>query len=346
MNDPHEDWRHPYDQRHAYRRAEREQRRRQIERQRRILAFAALAVGVIVVVAIAIAAIGGGDDTKSGGDKVAASDKSKPSKGDGDSPKPAATPPRKVPRSQRDVPVPILMYHLINDPPDGAPLPELYVAKDDFAAQMQWLKDNGYKAVTQQQVYDLWKKGTPLPTKKPVVVSFDDGFRSIRTNGFPVLKRLGWKGVVNLQGNIFEKGDEGGMSEQDVQGLVDAGWELDSHSVTHPDLTTLDDVTLQQEVAGVREQLKRKFKVPVNFFCYPAGRYDDRVVQAVKDAGYLGATTTQEGNAGRDQLFTMNRVRINRSDGLEGFSEKLASLQGQPPAPAPPSFTGGSGTGE
>jgi len=188
MNDPHEDWRHPYDQRHAYRRAERERRRRQIERQRRVLAFAALAVGVIVVVAIAIAAIGGGgDDKKAGGDQVAASDKNKPSKGDGDSSKPATTPQRKVPRSQRDVPVPILMYHLINDPPDGAPLPELYVAKDDFAAQMQWLKDNGYQAVTQQQMYDLWEKGTPLPTKKPIVVSFDDGFRSIRTNGFPVL---------------------------------------------------------------------------------------------------------------------------------------------------------------
>jgi peptidoglycan/xylan/chitin deacetylase (PgdA/CDA1 family) len=345
VNDPHD----PYDRRHAFRRAEREERRRKVQQQRRILAFLALAVGFLVVVAVGVAAMGGGGDGggKSGGSEQAAAkdDKAGPDKKDGGA-KPATVPQKKVPRAQRDVAVPILMYHLINDPPPNAPLPELYVAKADYASQMKWLKDNGYMAVTQQQAYDLWKKGTPLPTKKPVVVSFDDGFRSIKTNGFPVLKRLGWKGVVNLQGNIFEKGDEGGMSELDVQSLVDAGWELDAHSITHPDLTTLDDATLQQEVAGVRAQLKRRFKVPVNFFCYPAGRYDDRVVTAVRDAGYLGATTTQFGNAGRDQLLTMNRVRVNRSDGVDGFARKLSELGGEAPPPAPSSFTGGSGTGE
>lgn len=346
MNDP-ENWRDPYDRRHAYRRAEREERRRAVQRQRRIVAMGALAGALIVFVAIAIAVVGGGDGGGSGERAAATSDKdTTKKKGDGDA-RPAATPPaKKVPRAQRGVPVPILMYHLVNEPPPGAPLPELYVAKDDFAGQMKWLKDNGYTAVTQQQVYDLWKQGDALPTKKPVVVSFDDGFRSIKTNAFPILKRLGWKGDVNLQGNIFEKGDEGGMSKQDVQALVDAGWELDAHSITHPDLTTLDDATLQQEVAGVRAQLKRQFKVAVNFFCYPAGRYDDRVVQAVKDAGYLGATTTQFGNAGRDQLLTMNRVRVNRSDGVQGFADKMKGLEGEAPAPAPDSFGGGSATGE
>jgi peptidoglycan/xylan/chitin deacetylase (PgdA/CDA1 family) len=301
-------------------------------------------VGFVIVIAVAVAAMsGGGDGGGKSGDGVqaaASSDKAKKKK---DTSKPAAAPAKKVPRSQRDVPVPILMYHLINEPPPNAPLPELYVSKADFAAQMLWLKDNGYTAVTQQQAYDLWKKGTALPTKKPVVVSFDDGFRSIRTNGFPVLKKLGWKGVVNLQGNIFEKGDEGGMSVQDVQGLIDAGWELDAHSITHPDLTTLDDATLQQEVAGVRKDLQSKFKVPVNFFCYPAGRYDERVVTAVRDAGYLGATTTQPGNAARDQLLTMNRVRVNRSDGPDGFATKMQEVAGQPATPAPASFTGGAG---
>ena len=343
MSQDPRDWRPAYDRRHAYRRAEREERRRSVQRQRRILAIATLAVSVFVVVAVAIAAIGdgGGDDRSGGGRQAATSnDKDAKQKEDSGDAKPAATPEKKVPRSQRDVPVPILMYHLVNEPPPGAPLPELYVSKADFAAQMKWLEDNGYMAVTEQQVYDLWKKGTPLSTKKPVVVSFDDGFRSIRTNGFPVLEKLGWKGVVNLLGNMFEKGDEGGMSVKDVQTLVDAGWELDAHSVTHADLTTLDDAALQQDVAGVRDQLKRQFKVPVNFFCYPAGRYDERVVQAVEDAGYLGATTTQPGNAGRDQLMTMNRVRVNRSDGADGFAQKLQGLEGEAPAPAPPAFGG------
>ena len=337
----------PYGDRHAARRAEREEQRLAAQRQRRIVAVTALAVGVLIVIVVAVSALGGGGGGSSRSSSSSA-DRASGAKGRGDSgrgaPGPAAAPLKPVPRSKRNVPVPILMYHLINDPPPNAPLPELYVAKADFAAQMKWLKDNGYQAVTEQQVYDLWKKGTPLPGKgKPVVVSFDDGFRSIRTNAFPVLKRLGWKGVVNLQGNIFTKQDEGGMSERDVQDLVDGGWELDAHSITHPDLTTLGDAELKQEVAGVRAQLSRKFKVPVNFFCYPAGRYDERVVAAVKDAGYLGATTTNFGNAARDQLLVMNRVRINRSDGPDGFAQKMQGLDGQPAAPAPVSFGGAGG---
>jgi hypothetical protein len=66
------------------------------------------------------------------------------------------------------------------------------------------------------------------------------------------------------------------------------------------------------------------FGVPVDYFCYPAGSYDDEAVAAVEDAGYSGATTTEEGLAGpRDDPFTLPRVRIEGSDGVEGLAVKL-----------------------
>jgi hypothetical protein len=65
------------------------------------------------------------------------------------------------------------------------------------------------------------------------------------------------------------------------------------------------------------------FHQPVDFFCYPAGRYDDAVVAAVRAAGFLGATTEAEGFAKRDSLFTLDRVRVNGSDGVVGLAEKL-----------------------
>ena len=66
--------------------------------------------------------------------------------------------------------------------------------------------------------------------------------------------------------------------------------------------------------------------MPVNFFCYPAGRYDDTVVAAAKAAGFLGATTTDYGLARPSDLYTLSRVRISGTDGVKGFGAKLASL--------------------
>jgi hypothetical protein len=67
--------------------------------------------------------------------------------------------------------------------------------------------------------------------------------------------------------------------------------------------------------------------VPVAFFCYPAGRYDRRVIGAVRAAGYLGATTTEWGLARPPDYYTLARVRIDGSDGVAGFASKLERLQ-------------------
>jgi peptidoglycan/xylan/chitin deacetylase (PgdA/CDA1 family) len=113
-----------------------------------------------------------------------------------------------------------------------------------------------------------------------------------------------------------------------VRQMLTAGWELDAHAITHPDLTHVDDARLWQEVHGSRVDLQREFHVPVNFFCYPSGRYDPHVIEAVRRAGYLGATTTNYGLARPQAIYTMDRIRINGSDGLSGFAQKLQSLTG------------------
>jgi peptidoglycan/xylan/chitin deacetylase (PgdA/CDA1 family) len=330
----------PRDPVYERRRAEREAHRQATVRRRRVLAAAALAAVVALVVAIVFVAAGGGGDDGSG-DKQAPAPARSGSAPEGRGATPAK-PAERVPVSKRDKPVPILMYHVINDPPGAGGLPELYVAKSDFEAQMEWLKERRYSAVTMQQVYDLWTKGVPLP-RRPVVISFDDGYRSIWANALPAMKRAGMRGVLNLELAELAQTSQGGISADQVRDLQTAGWEIDSHTLTHPDLTALDDPALRRELVASRRRIRTLFKVPANFFCYPAGRYDPRVVAAVKAAGYLGATTTNLGNAGPDQLYTLNRVRINRSDGLEGFATKMQDLRGAGVAPAPPSFGGTEG---
>ena len=216
------------------------------------------------------------------------------------------------------------MYHVLGDAPAGAPYPDLFVRQSDFEGQMSWLARHGYRAVTLDEAWRHWHGPRGLPSR-PIVVSFDDGYRSDVGVALPVLRRHGWPGVLNLKvGNL--KPDD--LRPRGVRRLIAAGWEIDAHTITHPDLTTVDGAQLQREVAGSRAVIRRLFHVPVDFFCYPAGRYDARVIAAVRRAGFLGATTTNYGLARPSQPYTLARVRVSGGDGVGGFAAKLTSLRG------------------
>ena len=202
--------------------------------------------------------------------------------------------------------IPILMYHVIGTPPLGAAYPGLWVTATAFRAQMIALRHAGYRAVSLRSAFDGLQHGAALP-RKPVVVSFDDGYRGGYVGARPILRRLGWPGVLNLELRNIRTGD---LTAAEVRGLIAAGWEVDSHTITHPDLTKLDATRLREEVVDSRRALQREFAVASDFFCYPSGRYDARVMAAVRSAGYLGATTTVEGDATSAAPFTMPRIRV------------------------------------
>ena len=215
------------------------------------------------------------------------------------------------PSLPRDVAVPVLMYHVINTPPEGTPFPELWVPAGRFAAEMKALARAGYHGVTLTEVDEHWRRGAPLPSK-PLVVSFDDGYLSHYRAAAPVLRRLQWPGVLNMA--VHNLDAEGGLSPRMVRALIADGWELGAHTINHLDLTQVDASTLRHEVLGSRRVLRRRFHVPVNFFSYPAGRLDASALAAVQAAGFHGATTVEAGLARPDQRFELRRIRVNGSD--------------------------------
>ncbi len=228
-------------------------------------------------------------------------------------------------------PVPILEYHAIQPPTPGSAYPDLFVPQADFQAQMSWLHSHGYEAVTEKQVEDAWDGHGELPIK-PVVVSFDDGYRSQYVAGFLVLEQYHWPGVINLIAG--SQGDD--LPTADVKRMIGAGWELASHTINHLDVTTLDSSQLATEIAGSKRELERRFGVRVENFCYPAGHYDQAAIDELRRAGYRGATTELPGLADRQNPYTLARVDIGGSDGLSGFVDKLESAgpQGQAPPAA------------
>jgi peptidoglycan/xylan/chitin deacetylase (PgdA/CDA1 family) len=289
-------------------------------RWRRRLAAVGLLAVVGAVVALAVTSLGGGDGTKHGSNEAHATGPTTPAT-------PASYPADWKPYTG---PVPILEYHAIQPPVAGATYPELFVPQADFQHQMQWLKDHGYEGVTLDQVETAWYKHGELPPK-PVVVSFDDGYLSQYVAAFPEMQHLGWKGVLNL---IAQGSD---LPDTDAKKMINAGWELASHTITHADLTTLDAASLQREVAGSRQILRKRFGVPVNNFCYPSGRYDDTVISAVHGAGYTGAESEVPGLATATHPYILNRIEVLNSDGLAGFVQKLQAAESGATASLAPS---------
>jgi peptidoglycan/xylan/chitin deacetylase (PgdA/CDA1 family) len=213
-------------------------------------------------------------------------------------------------------PVPILEYHVLGAAPADAPYPELYVTRPDFHQQMDWLDEHGYEAVTLEMVERAWYHGGTLPTK-PVVLSFDDGYRPQFTYALPELRRHGWPGVLNL------KAEGSDLYTSNVEAMIDVGWELAAHTIHHLDLTTLDAAQLKEEVAGSREMLRREYGVAVADFCYPAGQFNETVIAAVKAAGYTAATTEISGEASREAPYELARFEILGSSGVTGLAEDL-----------------------
>jgi len=207
-------------------------------------------------------------------------------------------------------PVPILMYHVIAPAPADAPFPGLYVAPEEFEEQMRALKRAGWHAVTLDELAAYWSRGVPLGPGRPIVLSFDNGYSSQYTRALPVLRSLRWVGVENMQLSGLPP-SQGGLGEDEVRGLLRAGWELDTQGYSHADLVTLDAEELHDQVAVARETLRRRYHVPVNWFCYPSGDYDATVVEAVKAAGFAGSTTVVAGWArpGEDR-YRLHRLRV------------------------------------
>jgi peptidoglycan/xylan/chitin deacetylase (PgdA/CDA1 family) len=224
--------------------------------------------------------------------------------------------------------VPVLMYHVINPPPAGAPFPGLYVPSPEFAAQMQALKGAGWHAVTMDQLEAYWTRGVPLGPGKPIVLSFDNGYTSQYTNAMPILKRLGWVGDENIQLSGLPP-SQGGLTQDQVRALLAAGWELDTQGISHADLITLDATQLQYQVATARHILQKRYGVPINWFCYPSGHYDATVVAAVKAAGFVGSTTVIPGWAGPSQdRYRLPRLRVLNGTSPSALLEQITTAQG------------------
>lgn len=213
--------------------------------------------------------------------------------------------------------IPILMYHAFSETNS-----ELCVSPKDFALQMQWLADNNYSPITLKQLYEHWNNKSPIPSK-PIVLTFDDGYLDNYTVAYQEMKKHGFVGVLFIYADKFNRGNN--VTIEQVKEMYDYGWEIGNHSYYHRELTRVDDTALITETKTAKTKLVELTGAEITSFCYPAGKYNDKVIEAVKNSEHIIAVTTNYGYSKLDQgILSLSRVRINRSDKLKGYIRKLS----------------------
>ena len=210
--------------------------------------------------------------------------------------------------------IPILTYHSL-DETDSV----ISVRPGQFAQHMRLLSDRGFTGISLERAIEGWQGRVKLPPR-PVVLTFDDGFRNVLEHGAPVIAERGfgatmfvvpqWMGATN---DWPGQGDEAPrLPLLDLQGLLDlraAGFEIGGHSLSHPRLSQLAAAEADSEIAGCRARLEDELGAPVRTFAYPYGDLSAAVVEQVR-AHYEAACTVEMGTA----RLGDDRMRLPRLD--------------------------------
>ena len=202
---------------------------------------------------------------------------------------------------------PILEYHMVKD--DAKPDEVRYaVPPAEFAAQLDYLAQEGYTTITPQD-YARARKGKQELPAKPVILSFDDGYEDNWRVVFPMLQERGMKAVFYVVTNDI--GQPGYMTWDNLFDLEHSGMEIGSHTANHIPLTTLTPTEQRDELRLSKLLLEWRGMKTIYSFSYPNGAYDDTVVAMLAEENYLTAVTGEAGlNTVETNPYRLHRVNI------------------------------------
>lgn len=224
--------------------------------------------------------------------------------------------------------VPVLMYHFVGSESDALNSKN-FVSSKEFEEQMSFLKAFKYKVISVDDLYKI-KKGEIKAKGREIAITFDDANYTFLDNAMPILEKYKFPVTVfavseSVYGELHGSMTEATLIELQKTGFVD----IQSHSATHPILSEVDSDQLKKELAGSKEAFEQMLQKPVEYFAYPSGRVNARVVEEVEKAGYkMAFTTSRKNTEGMEEgLYTLPRVKISRtSDHWFSFWVKISGI--------------------
>ncbi|KAA0085845.1 polysaccharide deacetylase family protein [Mycolicibacterium sp. P9-64] len=226
--------------------------------------------------------------------------------------------------------VPILMYHAVAEHPSAASK-RLSVSPDSFEEQVAFLVEHGFTGMTFSDLADAFETSKALP-KRPVVITFDDGYADFANAALPVLQRYDCPATVFVtSGWIADAGPYAGgtpldkmMTWAQVRDVAQAGIEIGAHSHSHPELDQLADAALWEELRVSRVLLEDCIGTPVRALAYPFGYTTPRVRLAARAARYRCAAAVRNVRASAfDDIFMLPRLTIRRSTNAVAFASAM-----------------------
>lgn len=214
--------------------------------------------------------------------------------------------------------VPILMYHYveyIKDSKDKIRI-SLHIPPNVFESQLQTLQENGYTFITTSDI-DLALAGKIKLPPRPILITFDDGYRDFYTDVYPILKKHRAKATLYVIVGFLDRPNH--LLKSQLQELAGSGLvEIGAHTMNHLWLRGGNYNTVKYEIAESRKELQVMLNLPINSFAYPFGAFDNQAIQAVKDAGFMDAMSTVPGiQASSDNAYFLYRLRPGWRTGQE-----------------------------
>lgn len=241
-----------------------------------------------------------------------------------------------TPTISRSVRVPILMYHYISVPPGDADQYRinLSVEPEVFRQQMAFLKSQGYETIDMYDLLDAILNGRQLPDK-PIILTFDDGYRDAYLNAYPILTEFGYTGTFFISTEFVDRGLEPYMTWPMIEEMAAAGHRFESHGRSHLDLAKLGRADLIWQILGSQETLAAHIGYKPHFLSYPSGSYNDQTIAMVQELSFWGAVTTQGGSwHGFHNRFEWPRIRVSNGTSIERLQKALLPLPTAVPPPA------------
>jgi peptidoglycan/xylan/chitin deacetylase (PgdA/CDA1 family) len=213
----------------------------------------------------------------------------------------------------RTVQLPILMYHYLSAPPAGADIyrQDLSVTPELFAAQLDALQAAGYSTISLYELMSHLTGGAPLP-EKPVIITFDDGYRDNYENALPLLAERKMVAMFFVVTDFMDEERPEYLTWDMARAMRDAGMFIESHGRNHVSLAGKDADYLVWQALGSLETIEYELGVRPRFVSYPAGEYDELTKEIFQSAGYWAGLTTAQGatHSNEADLFELKRVRV------------------------------------
>ena len=225
--------------------------------------------------------------------------------------------------------VPVLVYYSFSKNKPG----KTPVTQDDFKAQMKYLKENGYNVITLDQLLDFLDYKEQIP-EKSVVITFDDGWRSIYNIAFPIMKEYGFPATLFIYTDFIGGGKA--ISWKQVKKLSENGFDIQCKTKTHRNLAAKKKKesfkkyfkSLEMEISYPKKLIKKKLNKECKYQAYPYGKTNNLVIAMLKKHGYRAAFTVErESNPFFADNYRIHRSAIYGKYDIEKFKKILSVFQ-------------------